>query len=44
MDIIAFIGFVVFFILGFLAGQSKKWYAIRRTWKEAIRKHNEDME
>lgn len=44
MDIIAFVGFAVFFILGFLAGQSRKWYAIRKTWKSEIRQHDEDME
>ncbi len=38
-DLVTYIGFCVFFTLGFLAGQSTWWYAIRRIWREAM-SHN----
>lgn len=42
VDAIAFIGFAVFFILGFLVGQSKWWYAVRRIWREVVHQDIED--
>jgi Mg2+/citrate symporter len=30
--ILFYIGLAVFFILGFIVGQSRTWYAIRKTW------------
>jgi hypothetical protein len=32
MNIIAFIGFTVFFILGWMCGQSRWWYTLRQLW------------
>jgi hypothetical protein len=42
MNIIILIGFTVFFILGFLCGQSRWWYAIRKVWRDAMSKEEED--
>lgn len=35
-DIVFLIGMAVFFILGFLAGQSRWWYAVRSVWRNAM--------
>jgi energy-coupling factor transporter transmembrane protein EcfT len=42
VDIVGYIGFAVFFGLGFILGQSKIWLAIRRIWREVIRNDVEE--
>lgn len=43
-DIVGYIGFGVFFILGFLLGQSRWWYAIRNMWGHFMSHDSSDIE